>query len=101
MITTKEIIHILEHEELSDEERDNLEVLLQERAEEELKKFSEGKTVVIRLATVISDLVDFIDLSEKMRETESDNIPELINSLVHDKIKDISGVTGWSEYEIV
>lgn len=69
MITTKEIIHILENEEIPDEERDNLELMLQERAEELLQEYSEGKTVVIRIATGIKDLVDCIDLSEKMRET--------------------------------
>lgn len=100
MITTKEIIHILENEEIPDEERDNLELLLQERAEELLKEYSKGKTVVIRIATGIDDLVDCIDLSEKMRETGSDNISELIDSLVHDKVSDLTGVSGWSEYEI-
>lgn len=100
MITTKEIIHILENEEIPDEERDNLELLLQERAEELLKEYSKGKTVVIRIATGIDDLVDCIDFSEKMRETGSDDISELIDSLVHDKVSDLTGVSGWSEYEI-
>lgn len=101
MITTKEIIRILETEELPDEERDSLEVLLQERAEEELKKFSEGKTVVVKMATEVESLVDFIDLSEKMRETGSDDVETLIKDLLRDRLSDMSGVTGWSEYDIV
>lgn len=99
-MTTREIIKILENEELPGEERDNLEFLLQERAEELLNQFSEGKTVVIKIATGIKDLVDCIDLSEKMRETGSDDISELIKDLIHDKVSDFTGITGWSEYDI-
>ena len=101
MITTNEIIRILECEEIPDEERDNLEVMLQERAEEALKAFSKGKAVVVKMVTEIDSLIDCIDLSEKMRETNSDNIPELVDQLISDRIKDLSGVAGWSEYEIV
>lgn len=100
MITTREIIRILEHEELPDEERDNLEILLQERAQEALEKYAKGKTVVIRLATDIESLVDYIDLSEKMRDADSDDIEELVSELIDEKVEELSGPNGWREHEI-
>lgn len=98
MITTKEIIRILEHEEIPDGERDNLEALLQDRAEEALSHYK--KRVIVKLVTEVSDLVDSIDLSEKMRDTGSDNMDTLITDIVHEKIEELAGANGWSEIDI-
>lgn len=101
MITTEEIIRILENEELPEEERDILETLLQDRAEEALREFSKNKKVSVKMITEIDELVDCIDLSEKMRETGSTDIESLIRDLVEDKVQDISGPAGLCEYEII
>ena len=101
MITTEEVIRILENEDLPDGERDNLEVLLQERAEESLKEFSKGKKVCVKMTTDIEELIDCIDLSEKMRETGSTDVESLINDLVEDRVQDLCGPAGWRQYEIV
>lgn len=101
MITTKEIIRILENEQLPEEERDNLEILLQERAEQILKEFSKNKKVSVKMVVDVEELVDCIDLSEKMRETGSTDAETLIRDIIEDRVQDLSGAAGWCEYEII
>lgn len=98
MITTKEILHVLNNEEIPEEEREHLEILLQERADNALSNYD--KTVSVHLVTSIKDMVDFVDLSDKMLETGSDNIDDLVHDIVKDKIQDLIGSTGWSEINI-
>ena len=101
MITTEEIIRILENEQLPEVERDNLEILLQERAEQALKEFSKDKKVSVKMVTDIEELIDYVDLSEKMRETGSTDVESLMRDIVEDKVQDLSGPAGWCKYEII
>lgn len=98
MITTKEIVRILEYEDIPDEERDNLEFLLQDRAKEALSQYK--KRVMIQLVTEVSNLVDSIDLSEKIRDTESEDMDTLITDIIHEKIEELAGTNSWSEITI-
>ena len=101
MITTEEIVHILRNEDIPDEQKEILEILLQERAEESLKKYSEGKTLSVIIDTNIEQFIDYLDLSEKMRDTQSTNIDNLIDELISEKIHDMFGNTGRCDYQIL
>lgn len=102
MIATDEVIRILEHEEIPEEEQEHLENLLQERAEEALKEYSKNRGVVITVSTGIEELVDSIDLSEKMREVGSSaDIGSLIHELIVEKAQELAGLNGYVECNIV
>ena len=100
MITTEEILRILRSEEIPEEERDNLENLLLERANEALEGYSKDKTAFVQIVTDVKDMVDFIDIFEKMKETGSTDIESLVQSVISDRIEEISGVDSWSECDI-
>lgn len=99
-MTFEEMLYILNTEELSDRERSNLELLLQGKSEEALKEFSKNKEVHIKLVFNIDDLIDGVDISERMMETGSTNVESLALSILEERIQDLPDTPGNVEYEI-
>ena len=100
MITTEEILRILECEEIPDGERDKLETLLLIRADEALEKYAYGKKACINIVTSVTDIIDFCEVYDKMKETGSTDIESIIQDIVRDKVEEISGTNSWFECDI-
>lgn len=100
MITTKEIIRILRNNEVSEDEQDRLELILQERAEELLEKFSKGKAVVIRAVVGVDELIDCIDLAERMKEADTDDVAKLIPDAIEHQVNELLYGARLVEYNV-